>query len=145
MPRVLPVSLYVMALLALAGDQPSVADSSDDAAESSPTPAPAAEIEWLTDYGKAVTIAKRESKMLFVYFCTPGGADPCNRLFRETLADQQVRAMLGRYVCVRMCLNAKITLGQDETNETNTNRWGGRAESLFLTKALQLWRPMGKR
>jgi hypothetical protein len=71
--------------------------------------AAAPDIEWLTDYGKAVATAKSQGKMLLVYFCTPGGNDPCNRFQAETLSDPEVRRRMARYVCVQVDLDAKIT------------------------------------
>lgn len=97
-----------VALLTLA----SVGLPADDATR----PKPAA--EWLSDYGKAVTLAKSDGKMLLVYFCTPGGEAPCNRFRAEVLADEEVRKRLARYVCVQVPLDATITIREgDEKRE----------------------------
>lgn len=66
------------------------------------------EVEWLSDYGQAVAAAKREGRMLLVYFCTPGGNAPCNRFRATTLSDPQVRARMANYVCVQVCLHATV-------------------------------------
>jgi hypothetical protein len=66
------------------------------------------EIEWLTDYYLAVDLARRQRRMLLIFFCQPGGQQPCNRFEAETLADPQVRERLRDYLCLRLPLDAKV-------------------------------------
>lgn len=78
------------------------------AAERHDDPAPA--IDWLTDYDEAMTRAERQNRMLFVYFCDACGQEPCNRFKTETLDDSRVQSKLREYVCLRLSLDAQITI-----------------------------------
>ena len=48
--------------------------------------------------------------MLFIYFCDAAADSPCDRFKKETLDDPQVRRKLQDYVCLRLPLDAKITV-----------------------------------
>ena len=48
--------------------------------------------------------------MLFIYFCDACDDSPCERFKKETLDDPQVRRKLQDYVCLRLPLDAKITV-----------------------------------
>lgn len=75
---------------------------------------PEAEVAWRSDYTKAMTQAESRNKMMFIYFCDPGGSQPCNRFKKETLDDPRVRHKLQDYVCVQIPLDAKIKVqGED--------------------------------
>jgi hypothetical protein len=67
-------------------------------------------IHWLPSYGKAITAADRQNKMLLIYFYDSGSESQCERFTKGTLDDPQVRAKLRDYVCVRVPLGAKITV-----------------------------------
>jgi hypothetical protein len=67
-------------------------------------------IQWLRSYGKAITSADQQNKMLLIYFHDSGSESQCDRFKKETLDDPQVRAKLRDYVCVRVPLDAKITV-----------------------------------
>jgi hypothetical protein len=69
---------------------------------------------WYDDYARATAAAQRQGKMLFIYFCDPGGACDCNRFKSETLEDDLVRAKLRDYVCVELPLDASITEGGEQ-------------------------------
>ncbi len=77
------------------------------AAESNAT-APA--VVWHDNYAKAMSIAERENKMLFIYFCNMETGTPCERFKTETLGDPKVCRRLQEYVCVRLPLSATITM-----------------------------------
>lgn len=103
----LSLSYALLGILAVPGvflaDDAAKYRNSHDPAAAAPT------VEWLTDYDTAVAEAKARGKKLLVYFCTPGGNAPCNRFQAEVLAHPEVRRRMGRYLCVQMCLNGKIT------------------------------------
>ena len=67
-------------------------------------------VHWMRDYGDAATAADRQNKMLLIYFYDGAADSPCERFKKETLDDPQVRAKLRDYVCVRVPLDAKMTL-----------------------------------
>jgi len=67
-------------------------------------------VRWQSDYAKATTVAERDNKMLFIYFCDAAAGSPCDRFKKETLDDPQVRRKLQDYVCLRLPLSAKITV-----------------------------------
>jgi len=67
-------------------------------------------VRWRSDYANATTVAERDSKMLFIYFCDAAAGSPCDRFKKETLDDPQVRRKLQDYVCLRLPLSAKITV-----------------------------------
>ena len=68
----------------------------------------AAAVHWQDNYGRAMTDAEAQGKMLFIYFCDPGGECECNRFKSETLDDPAVCAKLRDYVCVQVRLDASI-------------------------------------
>ncbi len=109
MSRMFPVlfGAFVALLPVFGGRLPADVVANDKSVSEKPA-AESPAIEWLSDYGKAARTAKREGKMLLVYFCTPGGDAPCNRFQATTLSDPQVRKRMARYVCVQVCLNATI-------------------------------------
>lgn len=65
-------------------------------------------VRWLTNYAKATSVAERDKKMLFIYFCDTCEGTPCERFKKETLDDPQVRQKLQDYICVRLPLAATI-------------------------------------
>lgn len=67
-------------------------------------------IYWHDDYARAVREAESRNKMLLVYFCDPGCDCDCNRFKSETLDDPLVCSKLQDYVCLRISLDASITL-----------------------------------
>jgi hypothetical protein len=67
-------------------------------------------IAWQTDYAKAMTAADHQNKMMFVYFCDCCGDTACQRFEADVLEQPQVREKLNEYVCVRLPLDAKITI-----------------------------------
>jgi hypothetical protein len=67
-------------------------------------------VNWLSSYAKATSLADRQNKMLFIYFCDACGDEPCQRFRKETLDDPQVRRKLQDYVCVQLPLDTKITV-----------------------------------
>ena len=69
-----------------------------------------AAVHWLSSYREAITAADRQNKMLLIYFCDHGADSPCERFKKETLDDPQVRRKLRNYVCLRLPLDAKITV-----------------------------------
>ena len=73
----------------------------------------AVNLSWETDYLHAMDVANREQKMLLIFFRDPN--DPqSQRLESETLANAEVQQMLQGLVCLRLPLDAKITLeGKD--------------------------------
>ena len=71
-------------------------------------------ISWNADYTKAIKAAKRQAKMLLVFFCDPGKEKTCNRFKTETLGDPVVRKKLRGYVCVQVPLDTKVTIGGKE-------------------------------
>ncbi|MFW5693217.1 MAG: hypothetical protein ACOCWL_03285, partial [Thermoguttaceae bacterium] len=106
MPRILMPLLGAFVALSTSA---SVRLTADDTSNAKPAAA-SSSIEWLSDYGEAVKLAKSEERMLLVYFCTPGGRAPCNRFRADVLADSKVQKGLARYVCVQVPLDATITI-----------------------------------
>jgi hypothetical protein len=74
----------------------------------------AQKVAWHSDYLKAIDVARRENKMLLLYFCDACGQQPCNRFKAETLDDNQVRRKLQDYVCVQVPVEAKVTIEGEE-------------------------------
>ena len=70
----------------------------------------AAAVHWLTSYRDAITAADQQNKMLLIYFCDRCANSPCERFKKETLDDSQVRGKLRDYVCLRLPVDAKITV-----------------------------------
>ncbi len=66
-------------------------------------------ISWETDYRHAMDVANQRQKMLLMIFSNPN--DPqSQRLESETLASAEVQPMLQDFVCLRLPLDAKVTL-----------------------------------
>jgi hypothetical protein len=85
------------------GDSPVVAGT-----KTGTVPVPA--VRWLRNYAEATSAAEHQNKMLFIYFCDAGADSPCQRFKTETLDDPQVRRKLRDYVCLRLPLDAKISV-----------------------------------
>ena len=86
-------------------------DRKSAAAEGPPDEPPSAEITWRTDYAQAMKLAEEQRRMMLIYFCDPSEQEPRNHLKTETLEDPAVRRKLLDYVCVRLPLDAEITVG----------------------------------
>lgn len=71
-------------------------------------------VHWLHDYAEAHAQADRQNKMLLVYFYDSSKDSPCERFEKETLGDRQVQAKLQKYVCVRVPLDGKMTVGKQQ-------------------------------
>jgi hypothetical protein len=65
-------------------------------------------VHWRTNYSEAYAAAKRENKMLLVYFFRDGQDPECRRFERETLAALHVREKLHKYVCVKTPIDEEI-------------------------------------
>lgn len=63
--------------------------------------------EWLDDYAAAYHRARREGKMLLIYFRREGDG-AIERFERETLADAEVRQRMTKYVCARLATDALV-------------------------------------
>jgi len=81
-----------------------------------PEPSKEPEPSWATDYVEASRMAREQGRMLFVYFCDPGENSPCNRFKAETLDSASVRERLWEYVCLRLPMDAKITVGGEQVS-----------------------------
>ncbi len=70
-------------------------------------------ISWETDYLHAMDLANQQQKMLLIFFHDP--SDPqSQRLASQTLASADVQQKLRDLVCLRLPLDAKVTLeGKD--------------------------------
>jgi hypothetical protein len=75
---------------------------------SSTSAAEAPRVPWRTNYRRAYAAAKREGKLLLVYFYRDGKDSACERFEREALADPGVRKKLQKYVCVKTPVDEKI-------------------------------------
>jgi len=73
------------------------------------------EVNWLTDYATAYQDARRQGKMLLLRFCDPENNPLCARLDRETMSDPTVRRKLQNFVCVRVPVDATITVEGKQT------------------------------
>jgi len=71
------------------------------------------EVSWETDYLHAMDVANQQRKMLLIFF--HNSDDPQSQRFqRETLSNPEVRQKLQELVCLRLPLDAKVTLeGKD--------------------------------
>lgn len=63
---------------------------------------------WLTDYGLACEAARRQGKMLLIYFQEPTENSRRMRFEKESLGNPEVRQRLGRYVCARLPLDVEV-------------------------------------
>ncbi len=73
------------------------------------------DVSWQTDYATAFEDARRQGKMLLLRFCDPENNPLCKRLDRETMADPTVRRKLQDFVCVRLPMDAAITVNSKQT------------------------------
>ncbi len=103
-------------------DAPATKAESDVAARgTSPPPAqPSAGghaadgVTWLGDYVAAITSARRQNKLLLVYFCDACGHEACNQFKAQVLDDPRVRCKLREYVCAQVAVGAKVTIDGQE-------------------------------
>lgn len=65
---------------------------------------------WLDNYARASSIAEREGKMLLIFFCVAKGEQSTEAFESQVLGDASVRGHLKNYVCLRLPLDAKITV-----------------------------------
>jgi len=65
-------------------------------------------VVWEDNYARAMDLAERQNKMLFIHFCDLAPGSLCERFQRETLEDPEVCRLLQDYVCVRLPLKAAI-------------------------------------
>ena len=71
-------------------------------------------IHWLADYAAARELADREDRMLLIFFRDAGNGALAKRFEAETLGDPKIREKLQDFVCLRLPLDAKITLNDKE-------------------------------
>jgi hypothetical protein len=69
---------------------------------------------WPTSYAKAMEAAKRDAKMILIYFHDPGGSEPCEQFAQETLSDPVIVDKLKDFVTVRLPLDATIRVAGEE-------------------------------
>ena len=72
-------------------------------------------LAWHDDYTEAIAEAERERRMLLVVFCAPGDTSRCDSLASDVLANPVVREKLGRFVRVKLPLDATILAHGKET------------------------------
>jgi hypothetical protein len=71
-------------------------------------------LDWMTDYVTARELAADQDRMLLIFF-HDGENDPLVKRFQEeTLENPQIHEKLQDYVCVKLPLDAKITLDEKE-------------------------------
>lgn len=74
-------------------------------------PEPVAEVEWQTDYARAMDQANSERKMLFIFFHDPE-MTPARRAFEDqVLRRPEIVEELGHYVALQLPLDATIKTG----------------------------------
>lgn len=73
-----------------------------------------AAIRWQSDYGEAVRQAKREGRMLLIYFECPEGDKRCRRFQSEVLGDADVIADARNYVCVKVPTDIAVETKEGE-------------------------------
>jgi hypothetical protein len=66
---------------------------------------------WQTDYNAAMEQAKREHKMLLVFFHSPTRNQQRDQVERKFANDPRIQAKLDKFVLVKVPTNAKITMG----------------------------------
>jgi hypothetical protein len=91
-------------LIALSSGLMSLSAAESNTGKRAPT------VHWLTSYREAITAADQQNKMLLIYFCDRSSEGQCERFKKETLDDPQVRRKLRDYVCLRLPMDAKITV-----------------------------------
>jgi hypothetical protein len=80
-----------------------------------PGPAkPPTELRWSTDYAQAMETARREGKMLLVYFWTPAGDELCERFESLAVSDPAIAGRLSLAVTVKIPLDATIRVKGEE-------------------------------
>ncbi|MGH7135512.1 MAG: hypothetical protein ACREHD_07210, partial [Pirellulales bacterium] len=67
-------------------------------------------IEWHSDYGEAMRIAKAQQKMMFVWFHGALNGPFGDRFESKVLAGEKMRTLLDRYIAVRLSTAAEITV-----------------------------------
>jgi hypothetical protein len=67
-------------------------------------------VVWRDDYAEATSIAKREGKMLLIFFSIAEGNQSTQSFESQVLGDESIRRRLQNYVCLRLPLDAKITI-----------------------------------
>lgn len=80
------------------------------AAPDRPQPEVGNRADWLDDYLEGIRRARAQGRMLLVYFAGPEDDAACWRFWGETLADPAVVEKLRDYVCVRIPLEAEVTI-----------------------------------
>ncbi|NQT11112.1 MAG: thioredoxin family protein, partial [Planctomycetes bacterium] len=75
---------------------------------------PPPESGWHTSYREAMDAAKRDGKMLLIYFHEPDGSASCEQFSRETLSAPVVVEKLRGFVALRLPLGAAIRAGGEE-------------------------------
>ena len=77
-----------------------------------PKPAPRRrrELFWYDNYAHAMQVARREGKMLLVYFHPLEEDEDLERFHRETLTDPEITAKLQNFVRAKLPANAEIQL-----------------------------------
>ncbi|MBN2578514.1 MAG: thioredoxin family protein [Pirellulales bacterium] len=65
---------------------------------------------WRTNYGEAYAAAKREGKMLLIYFYRDGEDAECRRFQKETLDAPLLQQKLQAYVCVKTPVEEEIVV-----------------------------------
>lgn len=65
-------------------------------------------VDWRTDYAATMAEAERTAAMMVVFF--DDRSPPCNRFEEETRSDESIAASLSAAKCVRLPMDAKITV-----------------------------------
>jgi hypothetical protein len=71
-------------------------------------------IPWMADYATARELADSQGRMLFIFIYDDEANPLIHRFETETLGDAKIREKLENFICVRMPLNAKIKLDDEE-------------------------------
>jgi len=66
------------------------------------------EVSWYTNYSKAMAVAEKQGKMMFVFFAQPGKNKLRDHMESVVLADPEVRRKLQKYVCTKLLTDTKI-------------------------------------
>jgi hypothetical protein len=113
MPSFLRLTAAVLAALSLAPRPTCAADATTPhaATAAEPQAAPPDSVRWQTDYGRAFSDARRQGKMLLLFFFDPAD-EACRRFEAEALGAAAVAARLKTgYVCARLPLDAQVDSG----------------------------------
>jgi hypothetical protein len=68
------------------------------------------EVRWHDNYAQATAIAKRENKMLLIFFSVAEGEQSTRDFQSRVLGDKAIRRQLQNFVCLRLPLDAKTTV-----------------------------------